>query len=571
MMDDDFEAQPVLMEMGHNPNHVFKIDDMARLQRYLILGTDGGTYYASEKVLKAENLDCIQNLILADRGAEIVAMIKNIAEAGRAPKPGPGLSALALVARLASPENGSRDAYEAVQSLCGIPTLLFTFIENCLGLHRTTLEGKEKDVLTRGGWGRAMRRAIAKWYNKQTPMALANAVTKYKSRNGWSHRDVLALCHVVPASDEHNIVYKFIMENVLPTEESKVAAFLRATVDIHKPECLSIEVEEWIREFNLSREHLPSQLLNDRKIWKLLLPHMGITATIRNLNKMTSIGVFEDDEMLKLVLEKMRDPVAIAKGKIHPFQALVSSTTYRAGRGDRGSLTWDPHSSIIQALEQLFYNSFQTVKSTGKRIMLALDVSGSMTSAYILGCKTMTAREASAAMAMVTLRSEPAENVTTMAFSDSFIPLDLNSQMTLEEVIQRVSHLEFSATDCALPMKYALDNKLEIDTFIIYTDSETNCWGHCSPDMVKSPSDILKMYRARMNLPETKLIVVGMTATEISIADPDDPGMLDVVGFDASAPQLMEDFICGRVTSASMSTSTSHRSSPRDEPEIEDQ
>jgi 60 kDa SS-A/Ro ribonucleoprotein len=36
-----------------------------------------------------------------------------------------------------------------------------------------------------------------------------------------------------------------------------------------------------------------------------------------------------------------------------------------------------------------------------------------------------------------------------------------------------------------------------------------------------------------------------MTATGFSIADPSDPGMLDVVGFDAAAPQVMADFARG--------------------------
>jgi 60 kDa SS-A/Ro ribonucleoprotein len=38
-----------------------------------------------------------------------------------------------------------------------------------------------------------------------------------------------------------------------------------------------------------------------------------------------------------------------------------------------------------------------------------------------------------------------------------------------------------------------------------------------------------------------------MTATEFTIADPEDSGMLDMVGFDASAPEILRDFLVGRV------------------------
>jgi len=40
-----------------------------------------------------------------------------------------------------------------------------------------------------------------------------------------------------------------------------------------------------------------------------------------------------------------------------------------------------------------------------------------------------------------------------------------------------------------------------------------------------------------------KLIVVAMTSNGFTIADPDDAGMLDVVGFDTATPQVISDFV----------------------------
>lgn len=42
------------------------------------------------------------------------------------------------------------------------------------------------------------------------------------------------------------------------------------------------------------------------------------------------------------------------------------------------------------------------------------------------------------------------------------------------------------------------------------------------------------------------LVVVGMTATEFTIADPTDRGMLDVVGFDTATPEMISQFASGR-------------------------
>ena len=90
-------------------------------------------------------------------------------------------------------------------------------------------------------------------------------------------------------------------------------------------------------------------------------------------------------------------------------------------------------------------------------------------------------------------------------------------------------------TDCALPMVIARKEKWEVDAFVVYTDNET--W---SGDI--HPHKALEQYRQAMGR-DAKLIVVALLATPFTIANPDDPGMLDVVGFDAAAPAVMADFV----------------------------
>ncbi len=79
-------------------------------------------------------------------------------------------------------------------------------------------------------------------------------------------------------------------------------------------------------------------------------------------------------------------------------------------------------------------------------------------------------------------------------------------------------------------MLYAQAKELEIDTFVIYTDSET--W---AGDV--HPAQALRDYRRASGI-DARLVVVGMVSNGFSIADPNDAGMLDVVGFDTATPQL---------------------------------
>ena len=84
-------------------------------------------------------------------------------------------------------------------------------------------------------------------------------------------------------------------------------------------------------------------------------------------------------------------------------------------------------------------------------------------------------------------------------------------------------------------MLWALKHKVQADAFIIYTDSET-WFGETHPVQA------LQQYREKMDIP-ARLIVVGMVSNGFSIADPNDAGMLDVVGFDTATPQVIADFV----------------------------
>jgi 60 kDa SS-A/Ro ribonucleoprotein len=147
----------------------------------------------------------------------------------------------------------------------------------------------------------------------------------------------------------------------------------------------------------------------------------------------------------------------------------------------------------------------------------------------------LTVREGAAAMAMVTVRAEPQWHV--FGFSDTFMDLKIKATDSLDEVVRKTSRLPFRATDCSLPMIYALEKGLKVDVFQVYTDNETYA-GRIHP------MEALRQYRKATGIP-AKLIVVGMTSTNFTIADPEDGGALDVVGFDSSAPALIANFARG--------------------------
>lgn len=497
--------------------YAWQLDDWARLDRFLILGSEGGTYYIAERELTRDNAAAVARCIAAD-GIRTINRIVAISDTGRAPKNDPAIFSLAMAAKLGD-EPTRRAAYAALPKVCRIGTHLMHFAEYAQGF---------------GGWGRGMRRAIGSWFNSRPATELAFQLAKYQARDGWSTRDLLRLAHPRAASPSHDRLFNWAVSGELPigagddeSLELIVAMYaLRTMTDV-------IAGAQLIRDKKVPRECIPTQWLAFPEVWEALLPAMPMTAMIRNLATMTRVGLLtQSSAATKHVVDQLRDTARLHKARIHPIAILAALMTYKAGRGMKGSGTWSPVSKIVDALDAAFYASFAAVEPSNKRMLLALDVSGSMSAGAVSGIVGLTPRIASAAMALVTAATEASH--AFVGFSTELTPLSISPRQRLDDVVTAISGLPFSGTDCAQPMLWAQKHRVDVDTFVIYTDNET--WaGHVHP------SQALRAYRDARGIP-AKLVVVGMTSNGFSIADPNDAGMLDVVGFDASTPPVIADF-----------------------------
>jgi 60 kDa SS-A/Ro ribonucleoprotein len=566
------QSEPILgsKQVKNNAGgFVYEIDDFGRLDRFLILGSEGGSYYVGEKKLTRENAAAVARCIAAD-GLKTVKRISEISDSGRAPKNDPAIFALALCLALGNEET-KKAARAAIPVVCRIGTHLFDLV-NSIG-----------DLKV--GWGRGTRKAFARWYTEQDTAKLAYGLIKYQSRNGVAHADVLRLSHAEPKNDVMSDLFRWSIGHfydqrvkvqhpkhgtILSYQHDEAAkeGFLKKVpadkalqwiwaFEKAKAATTDTEIVSLITEYGLPRECIPTQFLNSVGVWEALLDNKGkgmpITALVRNLAKMTAIGLIAPlSAGSKRVVALLSDTDAIRSARIHPMQILLALRTYEQGHGDKGSLTWSPVTPVVNALDDAFYRSFKYVEPTGKNRLIALDVSGSMGGAQILGTP-LTAREASAALAMITIATEQNYHVVGFTsgaagefrfgsggsrwagYASGLTEIDLSPKMKLTKAIEKISSLPMGGTDCALPMLYAAAKKLEVDAFEVYTDNET--WAG-----TVHPSEALRRYRKEMGRP-AKLIVNGMTATQFSIADPNDAGMMDVVGFDSAAPSLMADFI----------------------------
>src|SRR5438552_2151326 len=456
----------------------WEVDDWTRLDRFLILGAEGGTYYIGERELVKQNHDALIRCIKAD-GVRAVNRIVEISDSGRAPMNDPAIFAMALVATHGDAEAKAL-AFQNLGKVCRIGTHLFHFAEYVNALR---------------GWGRGLRIAVGRWYVSREADELAHQAVKYQQRDGWSHGDLLRLAHPKAPSREHEAVFRWMLtgrssaslaESLGEREvkrkvrgEDRVARYaavgslpkLIEAFERVKRTSNVIEVVKLIDEFDLPREAIPTQWLNEVAVWDALLVRMPMTAMIRNLGKMTAIGLIKPfSDAKKLVLRKLKDETALKRSRIHPLAVLVAQKIYAQGHGDKGALKWSPVSAIVDALDGAFYATFSNVEPCNKPVLLALDVSGSMDGSKIVG-SCLSAREASATMALVTAATEQEFHI--MGFSNRFMPLNISPRMRFDDVVKRISDLPFEGTDCALPMIWARQHKVNVSAFITYSDSET--------------------------------------------------------------------------------------------------
>lgn len=522
--------------------YVFSVDDAVRLSRFLVLGTEAGTYYVDRKKHTLDNVEVVRRMVSDDvAGREAVRIATEISVSGRAPSNDPALYTLAVAS--ASPHETVRDAaFLAMPQVARIGTHLFTFAEF---------------MKANRGWGSKPHKAFEGWYLDKEVTDLALQLVKYRQRNGWTHRDILR--HVRPTGAAHgssrtrhrrtpspvqDILLNFAADR-LTLERLReyeavpvprvVEGYLRAAAlgdKITAKQAVSL-----VTEYRLPREALPDAAVKYPEVWQAMLDSkaLGLTAIIRNLPTLTNLGVVtQSNNATRQIRELLGDPGKLRSARVHPFSLLVALKTYARGRSVRGSATWTPVQQIVDALDQAFYLSYGSIQPTNKNIHLALDVSGSMDWS-MLANGVLSAREAVAAMALVTANVEP--NYEIWGFSTTYKPLAISPRQRLDQVTSYMAGLPFGGTDASLPAKHAMKRRDKVDAFVVYTDSETWAGG-------EHPWQALRRYREATGI-QAKQIVVGTTATDFSIADPTDPLQLDVVGMDAAVPTILSEFITG--------------------------
>ncbi|GAA3601907.1 TROVE domain-containing protein [Nonomuraea rosea] len=518
---------------------VFAKDLWTKLEDFLILGTTGGTYYVRESELTARNTGVLFDAIRED-GPRVVALLTAISTARppRAPKPRPALFALA--AAYATGDQATRQAAKLALPKVARTTdhlaQFFGYFKNLGG--KPTARGASPVT------GRSVRSALGSWLLEGTPDDVAFKACKAAQRRtpqgeAFSLRDVLRIAHPVAESEQRKVLFGWIAGNV-PDERARevlpaVDRFLTAKAVTGVAEAVRV-----VSERNVPWEFLPDAMLAEPAVWEALVGTVGMTALLRNLARMTRIGALKPrGDATRRVAARLTSGDALAKARIHPMDVFLALRVYGSGQArphpQAEVQRWQPVPAVRDALEEAYELSFGYVEPTGKRLLVAVDSSGSMTNGVSLGGSPLgTVYELACAMAVMLARIE----------RGGVHVIDVDTAVHASKVTPRTNLREIAAwrpsgggTDLSLPFTWAVRERMAADGIVVLTDNET--WAGRS-----HPVQALARYRRALN-PRVSVVVAAMTAAGYSIGDPEDERVLNVVGLDASLPMIVNGFVRG--------------------------
>ena len=562
-----------------NPSFVYKLALKDYIMRILVLGSRANKYDQRTKKLAAEDIAYVEAQIKAGRGEDILKIVEEVYENSRAPKFDNTFMLLAMLCRSESAviKRLSLQVLEKFRTI----SHLYSWKNFHADIPNPISGEKSK------GFGRAVKRHLNDWIlaYREKPMDLAYQITKYQTREGWSFKNLLQCAHVsTTTGDDRGLSKKLINVNNVPPSEidlvlryavngfdamavlakkwglhtvAPIYTYLEAVYDAkHCTVEQKKSLIDLVYQHKLTREQVPSWALAETDVLTALLVNerkskitMPLTALLRNLGNMTMHDVYDDPFIVELVCRHLVNPQTIQYSRIHPVAVLTAWFTYRSGSGNKGSNTWRPEPTIVKTLEEMFYLSFRNVEPTGKRICFLIDCSGSMGSPSL--CEGVSNAEAAALLAMIFARSEtdgkdsPDHSFYLFTSKNDYygrgatglidVSDVIDAKAPLQTVLYAVQRSDWGTTDISMGILEALKYKRKYDAFVVITDNDVNSG-------IK-PSEAMKQYRVGMKMPHTKLVVVATQGTDYTIADPDDPLMMDMCGFDSHGPKILQDFI----------------------------
>ena len=384
---------------------------------------------------------------------------------------------------------------------------------------RTFVQIVRSGVTGRKSLGSAPKRCVRRWLEERTDAAVFAASVGQDP----SLADIVRMVRPKPATPAREALFGYLLDR--------------------KPDLA--RVPELVREFEAFKANpagdvprVPFQMLTglglDRAAWLAIACDASWQTTRMNLNTFARQGVFEDADVTALIAARLRDPEAVAKARVFPYQLLAALRALSAG----------VPAAIGAALEDAMELALANVPRIDGQIYICPDVSGSMGSPLTgvrRGATTaVTCVDVAALVASALLRRNPTAEV--LPFEQRVLSIRLSANDSVTTNAARLAAINGGGTCVSAPLQSLNARRAAGDLVVIVSDNQS--WADRQSWRGTETMREWQDFKARNPGARLALVDLQPGATTQAV-DRDD--ILNVGGFSDDVFGLLGEFAAGRL------------------------
>ncbi len=361
-------------------------------------------------------------------------------------------------------------------------------------------------VVGRKSLGTCPKRFIQEWiYNLSDDQLFRSSVGQDPSI-----ADLIKMVHPRPANASRAALYAYLIGKDYKAEElpglvKQFEAFKARAHELAKSKTKGFELFRKGKKvkYEVQVPAVPFQFLTALPLgkmeWQAIARNASWQMTRMNLNTFARHGVFEDEDLVSMIADRLRDPVKVAQARVFPYQLLAAYKSAGSGIPTK----------VKNALQDAMEVAVENVPSVSGNIVVCPDSSGSMTSpvtGYRQGSTTaVTCVEVAALAAAAFLRKN--ENAEVNPFMHDVIPVTLNPRDSVMTNATKLSNLGFGGTDCSAPLAELNRRKAKPDLVVFISDNES--WVDSAPRRRGTP--VMREWEAlKARHPSAKLVCIDI-------------------------------------------------------------
>jgi 60 kDa SS-A/Ro ribonucleoprotein len=499
--------------------------DEEQLVRVLMTGNFEHTFYASDAELAGEAIGLFRHFAATDPHFLAQAIVYARTE---------GLMRIApITALVVLSAADSADAKELFRRI--FPRVIQTpgDLQDAIALcRRSALRGM----------GKAVTRAANRWLARISQYH----VVKYGSESQQiSLRDIYRMTRP-KLTGEANAIARYVVKGEVAPELAQIAGYEEfkrtaralaagqgagaSTLSAEERAAAEARVLALIGEYRLPWEVVAGQVIPSRAVWERLLSDMPYMALLRNLNNLVKYGVTDSAEALEYITHTLADPQRVASGKQLPFRYFSAIKALKA-EGAVGT-------ALREALSAALELSFANMPELGRRVLVANDISGSM-SARPSPRSEMTLAEIAGIFAAAVYKK--AETGEIVSFDTEAHPRDVPKDRPLATIAERVNSYG-GGTSLSAPLEYAFKTrKRRFESAVFLTDSES-WYDHLTRN--SGVLDQIRDYRKRVN-PQLKCFFVQLQPYKHAVVPESELGCYYIYGWSGAVLGYIASVVSG--------------------------